>query len=236
MIRLVICEDEKNQQNLIKRYIEKVFYKLNIEYKIIIFNSSEELINNYPKDIDIFLLDIQMGKINGMDLAREIRKKGDKSSEIIFITSLVEYIQEGYEVRAYRYILKPIKYEDLEKHIINCINEKYENDKCLAINEKNVINKITINKITYIEIQKKDITIHTISRKYKIKNTMDNIEKEINSSKFYRCHKSFLVNLEYIESIKQYVAILDNKEEVPISRYRFKNTKDKFFSLIGNKL
>ncbi|MGO0862105.1 LytR/AlgR family response regulator transcription factor, partial [Clostridioides difficile] len=113
---------------------------------------------------------------------------------------------------------------------------KYENDKCLVINEKNVINKITINKITYIEIQKKDITIHTISRKYKIKNTMDNIEKEINSSKFYRCHKSFLVNLEYIESIKQYVAILDNKEEVPISRYRFKNTKDKFFSLIGNKL
>lgn len=65
---------------------------------------------------------------------------------------------------------------------------------------------------------------------------MNNLEKEINCSRFYICHKSYLINLEHIKSIKQYTAILENKEEVPISRYRFKDTKYRFFNLIEDKL
>ena len=69
-----------------------------------------------------------------------------------------------------------------------------------------------------------------------VKNTMDKIEREIDNVNFYRCHKSFLVNLEYVESIKQYVAILENGEEVLISRHRFKETKNQFYKFIGEKL
>lgn len=236
MISIAICEDQINQQELLKKYLEKILIEYINSYEILIYNSGEELLSNYPENIDIFLLDIQMNNINGMDVARKIREIDAKNVEIIFITSIVEYIQEGYEVRAYRYLLKPIKYDDLEKHIINCIKEIENRDKYLIINEKNNIKKIKHSEITYIEIQKKDMTIHTVNKVYLIKNSMDKIEKEINNVNFYRCHKSFLVNLEYVESIKQYVAILENKEEVPISRYRFKDTKNKFYKLIGDKL
>ncbi|WP_235698395.1 LytTR family DNA-binding domain-containing protein [Clostridioides difficile] len=85
-------------------------------------------------------------------------------------------------------------------------------------------------------MQKETITIHTLNEVYKINGTMSNIEKEIDCSRFFRCHKSFLVNLEHVKSIKQYVAILENSKEVPVSRYRFKETKDKFFDLIEEKL
>ncbi|MEG1410157.1 MAG: LytTR family DNA-binding domain-containing protein [Terrisporobacter sp.] len=235
MIKIVICEDEKEQQKLLKSYIDEIFGGLSVEYKLEVFNSGEELIGNYPKDSDVLLLDIQMGEINGMDTARKIRKLDDKV-EIIFITSLIEYALEGYEVRAYRYLIKPAKYDDLKSNIINCIKDIEIKNKYILIKEEGNRIKLDINEITYIEVQKEDITIHTLDKIYKIKGTMNNIEKEINCCRFFRCHKSYLVNLEHIKSIKQYVAILENSEEVPISRYRFKDTKDKFFDLIEDKL
>lgn len=235
MIKVVICEDEKEQQELLKIYINQIFEQSDTKYKLEVFNSGEELLVNYPKDTDVILLDIQMGQINGMDTARKIRTLDDKV-EIIFITSLIEYALEGYEVRAYRYLIKPVKYENLKENIINCIKEVDIKNKYIIVKEQGNQIKLDINEITYVEVQKETITIHTLNETYKTNGTMNNIEKEIDCSRFFRCHKSFLVNLEYVKSIKQYVAILENSEEVPVSRYRFKDTKDRFFDLIEEKL
>ncbi|MCC0782821.1 response regulator transcription factor [Clostridioides sp. ES-S-0108-01] len=235
MIKITICEDEKEQQKLLKAHIDKIFEELSVKYKLEIFNLGEELLKNYSKDTDILLLDIQMGQINGMDTARKIRTLDDKV-EIIFITSIIEYALEGYEVRAYRYLIKPVKYDNLKENLISCIKEVDIKNKHIIVKEQGNLNKIDISEIIYVEVQKETITIHTLNKVYKITGTMSNIEKEINCSRFFRCHKSFLVNLEYVKSIKQYVLTLENSEEVPVSRYRFKDTKEKFFDLIEAKL
>ncbi|GAA0864967.1 LytTR family DNA-binding domain-containing protein [Paraclostridium tenue] len=237
MIQIVLCEDQIQHQKTIEKFLQKILGENNTEYNLRIYKSGEELLNDYPKNVDIFILDIQMEKINGMDVARKIREIDKNKPEIIFTTSLVEYIQEGYEVRAYRYLLKPIKYENLKKHILSCIDEVInKKDKFILIENKNETYKIKIEEITYIEIQRKDMSIHTESKIYKTKMTMDKIEKELKNYNFYRCHKSFLVNIDYVENIKQYVAILDNKEEVLVSRHRFKDFKHKFLSSLGEKL
>ncbi|CEP95638.1 two-component response regulator VirR-like [[Clostridium] sordellii] len=155
MLNIVICEDEIEQQEILKDYLEQILNEINSKYEILIFNSGEELFKNYPDNIDIFLLDIQMDGLNGMEVARKIRQIDKKEVEIIFTTSLIEYIQEGYEVRAYRYLLKPIKLEDLKKHIILCIEELTKNkESYIAVNEKNNTYKVKVSEITYIEIQK----------------------------------------------------------------------------------
>ena len=237
MIEIVLCEDQIQHQKTIEKFLTEIVGENNIEYNLKMYKSGEELLNNYPKNVDIFILDIQMEKINGMDVARKIREIDKNKPEIIFTTSLVEYIQEGYEVRAYRYLLKPIKYEELKKHILSCIDEVInKKDKFILIENKNETYKINIEEITYIEIQRKDMSIHTESKVYETKMTMDKIEKELKNYNFYRCHKSFLVNIDYVENIKQYVAILDNKEEVLVSRHRFKDFKHKFLSSLGEKL
>lgn len=235
MIKIVICEDEKEQQELLKTYINQIFEVLSVKFKLEVFNSGEELLERYSKDTDILLLDIQMGQISGMDTARKIRVLDDKV-EIIFITALIEYALEGYEVKAYRYLIKPVKYENLKENITNCIKEVDIKNKYIMIKSQGSQTKLNINEITYIEVQKETITIHTLNEVYKINGTMSNIEKEVDCSRFFRCHKSFLVNLEHVKSIKQYVVILENSKEVPVSRYRFKETKDKFFDLIEDKL
>ena len=226
MIKIGICEDEKETQDLIESHLQNLLK--NREYEIEKYISGEELLQANFKDIDILLLDIQMGKLNGMDTARKIREV-DSKMEIIFITSLIDYVQEGYEVRAYRYLLKPIELEELKKHVLNCINEieKNKNHYILIKNKSNTY-KIYSNEITYIEVQKKDMLIHTINKDFHVRYSLEKVEKDINLDKFVRCHKSFLVNLTYVENIKSNTAILESGEEVPISRYRYKRLRKSF--------
>ena len=99
MFRVVICEDEISQREKLKEYIHKIFDENKEKVEIIEFESAEELLSS------------------GI-----ILKEVDRS-EIIFVTSLVEYIQDGYTVRAYRYLLKPIEYEEIKKHLLNCISD-----------------------------------------------------------------------------------------------------------------
>lgn len=234
MIKIGICEDEKEMQDLIESHLQNLLK--NREYKIEKYISGEELLQANFEDIDILLLDIQMGKLSGMDTARRIREVNSKM-EIIFITSLIDYVQEGYEVRAYRYLLKPIELEELKKHVLNCINEieKNKNHYILIKNKSNTY-KIYSNEITYIEVKKKDMLIHTINKDFDVRYSLEKVEKDLNLDKFVRCHKSFLVNLTYVENIKSNIAILESGEEVPISRYRYKEVKEKFLRFIGDEI
>lgn len=234
MIRIAICEDEKEMRDLIENHLHNILK--NKEYEIEKYSSGEDLLQSNIKDIDLLLLDIQMDRINGMDTARKIRKV-DNKMEIIFLTSLIDYVQEGYEVRAYRYLLKPIELDELRKHVLTCINEieKNKNHYILIKNKSNTY-KIYSSEIKYIEVQKKDMSIHTINKDFDVRYSLEKIEKDLNLDKFVRCHKSFLINLTYVENIKSNTAILESGEEVPVSRYRYKEVKEKFLRFIGDEI
>ncbi len=233
MYRVVICEDEDNQREILKNFIYKSFEDISDQIEILEFSSGEELLAHQNLDgIDIFFLDIQMDKLTGMDVAKKIRESND-TSEIIFITSLLEYVQEGYKVRAYRYLLKPIKYEDLKENILSCVSDIIKKRDNFMIVEGNGINyKITIKEITYIEIIRNDITIHTIDKDYNTKNRIKNLEKELLMYNFFRCHKSYLINMEHIEFIGKNNVIIQNIE-IPVSKYRMSSLKTEMTNVLG---
>ncbi|AUN14239.1 LytR/AlgR family response regulator transcription factor [Paraclostridium sordellii] len=235
MIKIGICEDEKEIQDLIETYLQSILKSVNIDYEIKKYNLGEELLESNLKEIDILLLDIQMGQINGMDTARKIREV-DNKMEIIFITSLIDYVQEGYEVRAYRYLLKPIEEEELKKHVLTCIKEIENKNSYILIKNKSNKYKICLEEIKYIEVQKKNMIIHTINKDFDVIYSLEKIEKDLKLDKFVRCHKSFLVNLSYVENIKLNTAILESGEEVPVSRYRYKEVKERFLKFLGDSI
>ncbi|MEE0451426.1 LytR/AlgR family response regulator transcription factor [Peptacetobacter sp.] len=235
MVNIVICENDKNDQEFVKDKVVEILDDLDIEYEIKVYNSGDDLLEGYDKYTDIILLDIQMDGLDGMETARKIREFDD-NVEIIFITSFVEYALEGYEVNAYRYLLKPVKDENLMTSLINCLNDRNFVKRSIVIKEGDTRIKISLKDIMYIEVQGNDITVHTLKDTYRTKGTMSNFETEINSDMFVRCHKSYLVNLEYIKSIKRYTSILVNDEEVPLSRNKYKEIKDRFFEMIEDKL
>ncbi|ENY8397393.1 TPA: response regulator transcription factor [Clostridioides difficile] len=235
MYRIVICEDDIIQIAFLRECILKSLEGISSQIELFEFNSGEELLETNLEGIDIFFLDIKMLQLTGMDVAKIIRETND-TSEIIFITSIVDYIQEGYKVRAYRYLLKPIDFGDLNESILSCISDiikKREN--FMLIENKGIINKILINSIMYIEVRKKVLTIHTKNDTYYTKNSMDKIELELEKYNFFRCHKSYLINLEYIQFICKNTVVI-NDEDVPVSKYRMADLKKKLTYVLGDVL
>lgn len=233
MLTIGICDDEKEIREKIKNIVEKTMFDDDRDYRIKTFSSGEELLQENVGEIDILFLDILMGDINGMDTARKIREN-DKNMEIIFITSLVDYISDGYEVRAYRYLLKPVDEEIVAKHLKSCI--KYVEDskgKYIVVKSDDGIKKIYQRDILYLEALNRKVIIHSEKGNSETRQTLSEIRNDLDSNMFYQCQKSFIVNLDYINKIKGYTAVLDNGKDIPIGRTKYKDLKEKFFWRLG---
>ena len=208
MLNISICEDEKIQADELEKMIKEKLNSINIDYSIQKFSSGEELLSGY-KDTDIIFLDIKMSKLSGMDTARKIREI-DKNVEIIFTTALQEYVFEAYEVRAFRYLLKPI-----------------ENKSDMIV--------LNTDDILYVEVIRKEITIYTETENYSIKMSLKSLEDMLNGKNFFKCHNSYLVNLDKVSHIDQhFVTIKDFK--IPISRPKYKEFKIALASHLGDFL
>ena len=158
----------------------------------------------------------------------------DEEVEIIFMTSYPEYMQKGYEVRAYRYLLKPIKEDDIRNNIISLIELlKVERSKYLCISTKDNIHRIAINSIVYIETERPNLIINTISSSYKSKITMKNIETYLNDYNFFRCHKSYLINLMKVNMLDiENNIVFINQNSIIVSRYKIKLLREKLNSCL----
>lgn len=234
-LSIVICEDEKSQRRILCTYISKILD--GNSYEVIEFSSGEELLNNYPEHVDILLLDIQMKDINGIETARKIRDI-DTNVNIIFTTAIIDFMQQGYEVKAFRYLLKPIKYNEFSKHLLECVSEIYENSKnffCFKDVYSGDIMRISVNSILYIETEQKYTLIHTDSIIYKCSSNLNNIEKNLTSNKFYRCHRSYLINIDKVKRLKKNTVIIKDSE-ILVSRYKMKKLKLCITAELGNLL
>lgn len=232
-IKIGICDDEYIHREILLKYIEKLFS--NDSYEVMEFSSGEELLDNYPQQIDIILLDIQMKGINGIDTAKKIRLF-DTGVTIIFTTAISDFMQEGYEVRAFRYLLKPINYNDFSRHLTQCKSEIIDNkEKYISIKEldEGKTSIILVNSILYIETECRTTLIHTDNCVYKTRESIKTFENELNEHSFYRCHRSYLINLSKVNSIDKKSAWINNNE-ILVSRYKFKDLKIKITDMLGS--
>ena len=156
--------------------------------------------------------------------------------EIIFMTSFSEFMQEGYEVKAYRYILKPISERKISRNILPCINEiMKKKNNYLTINVKNYVDRIKIDSIVYIETDRPNILIYTNDNKYTTKMSISKIDKILREHGFFRCHNSYIVNLKLVESMNSNTLKIGEKY-IPISKYRVKELKLALTNILGDIL
>lgn len=233
MINIGVCDDESVHRNKIKEILLDILKTFNLEYKIHEYDSGESLLENYPSNLDILIIDIQMKSINGMDTARKIRENDD-DVEIIFMTSFAEFMQDGYEVRAYRYLLKPINENKIMKHITPCIKDiMRKRSNYITLNIRNYIDRIKIDSILYIETNRPNVLIYTNDNIYSIKMSMSKIEKELKDCGFFRCHASYMINLSKVESMYGNTVTVGGKD-IQISKYRVKDLKLAITNILGD--
>lgn len=217
-IRITICDDEKTEINYLTLLLQRWMEQSKISASITAFVSAESFLFNYSEnnDCDILLLDIQMDKMNGIDLARKIRED-NSTIQIIFITGFPDFMAEGYEVSALHYLMKPVKEGKLFETLNKAVENLNRSEKPLFLTIEGETHRVPLHEIRYIEAQGHYILIKSTVREYKVKLNLSEIQKSLSSS-FFRCQRSFIVNLAYIKKITRTSVVLDNMTEIPMSR------------------
>lgn len=221
MIRIAICDDEKYMSDQIQELACAFFGRRNREAAIRRFSCGRELLE-YDGQIDILFLDIQMKGMDGMETAKRLRA-GKFRGFLIFITVLREMVFQSFEVQAYDYLVKPIEEARFEKTM-----ERLLASMCSAGGSSLLVQKGYESRI----IQKEDIVFcEIIDRKIYLNlasgevvdyyERIENLETKLDS-RFFRCHRSFLINLGHLRGYKNGTAYMDNGREIPVSRLRGK--------------
>lgn len=221
MVRIAICDDEKNTSDKIRTMVSDFFRRKNMEISITQFSNGEELLK-YDKTIDILFLDIQMNGIDGMETARKLRSRKFKGF-LIFITVLKEMVFEAFDVQAYDYLVKPVEERQLEKTMERLLESMQKASEASLLVQKGYESSIiAFEDIVFCEIIDRKVYLHLVSSEVvDFYERIEKLETKLDS-RFFRCHRSFLINLKYLKSYKNGTAYMEGGKEIPVSRLRSK--------------
>ena len=218
-MRIAICDDELIQQDLLRTYIEAWAAEKAEKVMINCFQSAEEFLFHWDEDktYDLLVLDVEMGAMNGMELAKHLRSR-NFGIPILFVTGYDKYIAMGYEVSALHYLLKPVRKEKLWEQLTRIQNSRKNMEKLWFQTAEGSI-LVPVEDIWYIEADRHNCVLHYADKTQQIKHTLSYVAKLLEHRKeLVACHRSFLVNLQHVSMIVKNELVMDNGERLPISR------------------
>ena len=229
-LSIAICDDEKTHTyaltDLVRKWEKQHSHSISIQE----FPSAEAFLFEYSenRDFDILLLDIEMDGMNGVELARALRKEND-DLQIVFVTGYDDYIADGYDVAALHYLMKPVKEEKLMSVLDRAVKLIGDREKNILLNVGGTVLKLPLDKILYVEAQQNYIVIHTEREEYRTKRTLSSIEKELEHG-FFRTGRSYIVGLRYVSGISKTEIKLDNGTAIPLGRGLFEAANKAFIA------
>ncbi len=218
--RIAICDDEQNQIEAIASIAASWSAHGGHHCEIRTFVSAEAFLFEYEDDTtyDILLLDVEMKNMNGIELAKRIRRD-NRRTEIIFITSHFEFVGEGYEVDALHYLLKPISADKLTQVLTKAAERLSVEPPSVIISCEGETIKLYESAILYVESFLHYIVIHTKGEEYKIKESISAFAEKL-SDDFYRSHRSYLISLKHVTRISR-TSVSIGGAELPLSRGKY---------------
>lgn len=235
MIKIAICDDSKELLNQIADILHH--WKKSTQLQISIFEDGDSLIKAHTHSpFDILLLDVVMPLLNGIDTAKEIREK-DKIVKIVFLTSSKEYAIDSYQVKASNYLLKPVIPSALYNCLDDLLQELHHEDETIIVKNSDGVHRIPLFQIKYIEAQGKHIEFKLQNNtSIKVIGSLYAYESKLNTKEgFYKCHRSYIVNIHQIKSYTQKEIIMQSGDRIPLSRSCQKAFESIYFSVIFAK-
>ncbi|MCI8717951.1 MAG: LytTR family DNA-binding domain-containing protein [Lachnospiraceae bacterium] len=229
-MKIAIIEDIQSHGDLLTSYIKKWSVKNKTTLILKRFETAESFLFQWEEeaDFDILFVDIQMSGMNGIEMAKKIRDK-DKNIVIIFTTGLTDYIEEGYEVEAMHYLIKPVS----ETKLNACLDRAAEirkTEKYILIHTQEQILKINTEQICYAEamghncrlkLEKKDKLVE-------IKETLSQLEHILDKTDFIKCHRSYICRVRAIFRIDKVSVYFDDGSNIPVSRRMYEKVNQAF--------
>ena len=182
-----------------------------------VFLSAEAFLFRYAedKDWDILLLDIEMGAMDGVTMAKRVRQDNE-AVQIVFITGYSDYIAEGYEVAALHYLMKPVNREKLLIVLDRAMEKRKQEERCLNLEAYGEMVRIPFYEIRYLDVHQNYVTVHA-KADYTVKRTLGEFEKELDQ-RFCRVGRAMILNLKYIQRVTKNEVRLSDGTVLPLPR------------------
>lgn len=238
MYHIALCDDEGTTRTALQGYIDRFQIQSGKPLVCSVFVSANELLRDYPKDLDLLLLDIRMGGIDGMAAAKQIRAF-DSQVCLIFITTEHQYALEGYSVRAFGFLKKPVGYTQFRHELVSALNHidsLRARDDCVLLKSAGQTERLPVSGILYCEVRNHSVEVRLQSESRSYHCQMKELEQMLSPYGFFRCHASYLVNSAYITRIEADSLLLDNGDRVPISQHRRKAFLAALSRYMGDRL
>ena len=220
-LKIAVCEDDQAQREALCALVSRWAAAREHRAAVGPYPSAEAFLFDYAekRDFDILLLDVEMGAMNGVELARRLRR--DKCrAEIIFLTSHTEFIGEGYEVDALHYLIKPVGAEKLF-HVLDRAAERAAiSPPSIVVSSEGQTIRLYEREIRYIEAFLHECVIVADSGKYRVRERISDLEARL-SKQFFRCHRSYIVFLPAIRRIGRSELLLEGGASIPLARGKY---------------
>ncbi len=201
MYRVAVVEDEKEYREQIVSYINRYGLEHQVSFDITQYEDGEDIVLEDKLTFDVIFFDIEMARLNGMDAAKEIRKKDDKVA-IVFITNMASYAIEGYAVNALDYVLKPIEFDSFAFRMERTLERVIKQETVeILIQTANGVKKMDSANVYYIEIENRMLHFFTTEGEFIQRGTMQSMETLLKDYHFVKCNHWYLVNLKYVSEI-----------------------------------
>ena len=197
---IAVCDDNPTDSAYVRSLLDFWAKERKISIQAETFPSSEAFLFRYAEDktFDFLLLDIEMGSMDGVTLAKRVRRE-DQALQIIFITGYSDYLADGYDVSALHYLLKPVNQEKLSSVLDKGIEKLRQRGRFLNLELSGALVRIPLCEIRYLEVRQNYVTVHG-KKDYTMKRPLRDFEKELDTS-FHRVGRSIIVNLSFIRRV-----------------------------------
>ena len=227
--KIAICDDEQKDRDFVAALSRRWAGQRGNTVELTEFSSAEQFLFCYGEqsDYDILLLDIEMGQMDGVQLAKQLRgisglelarriKELHGSTNIVFVTGYSDYISEGYEVAALHYLMKPVREEKFFSVLDRAADKLRKNERTLTLECAGEVVRVPLYQIRYVDVQHNYATVHA-KADYTVKKTLAEIEKSLDD-RFYRVGRSAIVNLSCIARVTRSDIFLNEGDRIPLPR------------------
>lgn len=242
MIRITICDDNKVFAKLMRTKLRAILESNGIAAEIHVINSAEQLSDVLITSGDIFFLDIDFDKkpYNGIDIAKNVRQVR-QDAVIIFVSNYIEFAPAGYELQAFRYILKKDLDKKLKNSLLDAVKLLQIEQSPLEIWMSGDLCRLPTSEIVYMEAQSHYVSVYVRKKNqnnlkiYKCHTSLSCLEKQLASQGFLRIQKSYLVNMNHLKKFQCNQAVLDDGKLLPVSEKNYAARKQEYLKWKGLK-
>lgn len=227
MVHIAIVEDDPLFAEQLQSYIRLYGKERREMIQTTVFQDGEDIVEDYRGEYDVILMDIQMQFMNGMKAAEIIRER-DRDVELFFITNMPQHAIRGYEVGARYYIVKPVEYFSFSQKLDLALEKKRKKEQAfIAVLSDNGVYKLDVAEILYVESMGHKVVFHMAQRELATRANLKDIESELGKYGFFRCSKSYLVNMCQVDAVTGGNCVIRDRK-IAISRTK----KKEFMNLL----